>query len=283
MSRLIARTFPRADVIGVDLREQYLGFARSRARAEDIRNLVFHSADVFALPFTDAAFDVVWTKYLLQWLKEPTRALKELQRVTRPGGIVVSCDFAGFAIEHFPVTAEFDRQVRHVMTALVDCDVGRKVAPMMISLGFRNVKVEIEADKIFTVIGRIDAERRWNWEKQLQAARPHLIQIIGTKAGADRFVEAVLRNYDDPTTCSTTTLHFTQGKRDVTDPLGLFAFTIKITGRTLRCVSCLMASPFWCATSQTGLEQKRGHPGGEHKLAILVNAASEEHPSVAVF
>jgi len=66
MSRLIARTFPRADVIGVDLREQYLGFARSRARAEDIRNLVFHSADVFALPFTDAAFDVVWTKYLLQ-------------------------------------------------------------------------------------------------------------------------------------------------------------------------------------------------------------------------
>jgi len=81
----------------------------------------------------------------------------------------------------------------------------------MISLGLRNVKVEIEADKIFTVIGRIDAERRWNWEKQLQAARPYLIQIIGSEGGADQFVEAVLRNYDDPRTCSTTTLHFTQG------------------------------------------------------------------------
>jgi hypothetical protein len=64
---------------------------------------------------------------------------------------------------------------------------------------------------IFTVIGWIDAERRWNWEKQLQAARPHLIQIIGTEQGADQFVADFLGNYDDPATCSTTTLHFTQG------------------------------------------------------------------------
>jgi hypothetical protein len=68
------------------------------------------------------------------------------------------------------VTPEFDRQVRQVMRALVDCDIGRKGSPMMISLGFRDVAVEIEVDKIFTVIGRIDAERRWNWQKQLQAA-----------------------------------------------------------------------------------------------------------------
>jgi ubiquinone/menaquinone biosynthesis C-methylase UbiE len=139
MSRLVALTYPRVEVIGVDVRQQYLDFARSRARAEDIRNLQFRSADVFALPFADATFDVVWTKYLLQWLKDPKRALKELRRVTRPGGIVVSCDFAGFAIRHSPVTPEFDRQVRQVMTALVDCDIGLKVAPMMISVGFRDV------------------------------------------------------------------------------------------------------------------------------------------------
>jgi hypothetical protein len=97
------------------------------------------------------------------------------------------------------------------MTALVDCDIGLKVAPMMISLGFRDVSVEIEADKIFTVIGRIDSVRRWNWEKQLQAARPYLIQITGSEAGADDFVENFLGYYDDPTTCSVTMLHFTQG------------------------------------------------------------------------
>jgi len=211
MSRLIAGSFPRAEVVGVDLREQYLDFARRLASAENIQNLAFRSADVFALPFADESFDVVWTKYLLQWLKEPKRALNELKRVTRRGGVVVSCDFVGFAIEHYPVTSEFDRQVRYVMKSLVDCDIGRKVAPLMISLGFRDVHVEVEADKIFTVIGRIDAERRWNWEKQFQAARPHLVQIIGSEAGAIQFVEAFLANCDNPATCSITTLHFTRG------------------------------------------------------------------------
>ena len=73
MSRLLARSFPRAEVVGVDLREQYLDFARRLATAENIRNLMFRSADVFALPFADESFDIVWTKYLLQWLKEPKR------------------------------------------------------------------------------------------------------------------------------------------------------------------------------------------------------------------
>jgi cyclopropane fatty-acyl-phospholipid synthase-like methyltransferase len=51
MSRLLARTYPRAEVIGVDLRQQYLDLARSRARAEGVRNVQFQPADVFALPF----------------------------------------------------------------------------------------------------------------------------------------------------------------------------------------------------------------------------------------
>lgn len=219
MSRLIARSFPQADVVAVDLRQQYLDFAEARARAEGIQNVTFRKADVFALPFADASFHVVWTKYLLQWLKEPKLALAELKRVTRPGGWVVSCDFVGFAIDHFPVAPEFDRQARQVMPALVDCDIGRKVAPFMISLGFRDVRVEMETDAIFTVIGSIDAERRWNWEKQSQAARPQIAQILGSESEADRFIERFLAHYDDPTTCSFTALYFTRGRVNGLEPV----------------------------------------------------------------
>ena len=211
MSRLIARSFPHAEVTSVDRRQQYLDFASSWARSAHLRNVQFQCADIFALPFAEASFDVVWTKYLLQWLKDPKRALNELSRVTRPGGVVVSCDFASFAIEHYPIDPKLDAEVRHVMKALVDCDVGRKVPSFMISLGFKDVHVEVEADKIFTVIGPIDAERRWNWEKQFQAARPHLIKIIGSEEDVDRFVTKFLSIYDDPTISSITTLHFTMG------------------------------------------------------------------------
>ena len=212
MTRLIAHSFPRAKVIGVDVRDQYLDFAEERAREEDLRNVGFRRADVFELPFPDGTFNVVWAKYLLQWLKDPKTALAELKRVTKPGGVVVSCDYSGFATEHFPIDAELERQLRQLIAASVDSDIGRKVAPFMIALGFRDVQVQIETDTLFTVIGTIDADRRRNWETQLQAMRPHLIQLLGSELSADRFVKRFLNHYDDPTTCSYTSLYFTRGR-----------------------------------------------------------------------
>jgi ubiquinone/menaquinone biosynthesis C-methylase UbiE len=212
MSRLIARSFPQAEVVGVDVREQYLDFARARARDEGIRNLTFQRGDVFELPFADASFNLVWSKYLLQWLREPKNALAEMKRVTKPGGFVVSCDYAGFGIEHYPIAPDFERQLRDVMAALVDMGIGRKVAPFMISLGFRDVGVEMETDTLFTVIGSIDAERRRNLETQFQAARPHIAQIMGAEAKADGVINGLLALYDDPATCSYTALYFTRGR-----------------------------------------------------------------------
>ncbi len=212
MTRLIGHSFPRAKVIGVDVRDQYLDFAEARARDEELHNIGFRRADVFDLPFPDGTFNIVWAKYLLQWLKEPKIALAELRRVTKPGGIVVSCDYSGFATEHFPIDVELERQLRQLIAASVDSDIGRKVAPFMIALGFRDVQVQIETDTLFTVIGTIDADRRRNWETQLQAMRPHLVALLGSEMSADRFVKRFLNYYDDPTTCSYTSLYFTRGR-----------------------------------------------------------------------
>ena len=212
MSRLIAKVFPGVEVVGVDLREQYLDFARARAREEGLDNLTYQSADAFALPFQDANFDLVWSKYLLQWLREPKTALAEFKRVTKPGGHVVSCDYAGFMVEHYPIDPELGRKVREVTSLLVDVNIGRKVPAYMIALGFRDVEVDIEMDTLFTVIGRIDPERRQNVKIQFQAMRPHLTKILGSEESVDRLLERFLAHYDDPATCSFTSLHFTRGR-----------------------------------------------------------------------
>jgi len=212
MARLIGHSFPRAKVVGVDVREQYLEFAEERAREEGLHNVGFRRGDVFDLPFADGTFNVVWAKYLLQWLKEPQIALAELKRVTKPGGLVVSCDYTGFATEHCPMDPEFERQIRDVMATVVDVNIGRNIAPFMIALGFQDVQVQMETDTLFTVVGSIDADRRWNCETQLQALRPHLIKLLGSGLNADRFVKRFLAHYDDPATCSFTSLYFTSGR-----------------------------------------------------------------------
>lgn len=71
-------------VIGLDQSEHML---RAGGRARSVGG----SAD--ALPFPDACFDVVTFSYLLRYVDDPARALHELARVLRPGGVLGSVEF----------------------------------------------------------------------------------------------------------------------------------------------------------------------------------------------
>jgi len=137
--------------------------------------------------------------------------LIEFKRVTRPGGVVVSCDFDGFGVEHFPIDPHFEAMLRKVMASLVDTHMGRKVAAYMIELGMRRIKVEIEMDRVFTVVGAIDPERRRNWEVQWSAAQPHIVSQFKSETEARAFIDRFFAHYDDPKTSSITILIFTTG------------------------------------------------------------------------
>jgi ubiquinone/menaquinone biosynthesis C-methylase UbiE len=81
------------------LLERFAGFAKSakgidlspgmleRARA---RGLDVHEASVTAIPFDDASFDVTCSFKVLAHVPEIGRALAEMARVTRPGGVVIA-------------------------------------------------------------------------------------------------------------------------------------------------------------------------------------------------
>jgi SAM-dependent methyltransferase len=50
-----------------------------------------------SLPFGDGAFDAVLSQLVVNFMREPAAGVREMARVTRPGGIVASCvwDYAG--------------------------------------------------------------------------------------------------------------------------------------------------------------------------------------------
>lgn len=58
--------------------------------------------DALALPFDDATFDVVHAHQVLQHLPDPVGALRELARVTRPGGLVAVRDVDYAATTWYP-------------------------------------------------------------------------------------------------------------------------------------------------------------------------------------
>jgi len=75
----IARRFPHAQVVGVDLAEGMLAEARSKTPAELAERVRFERGDASALPFADASFDVVAHANMIPFFDE-------LERVLVPGG-----------------------------------------------------------------------------------------------------------------------------------------------------------------------------------------------------
>jgi SAM-dependent methyltransferase len=79
---------PGGKVVGLDASADIVNEARCR-HAKATHAPEFFRGDVMALPFDDGHFDATRADRLLHFLREPAAALREMIRVTRPGGHVV--------------------------------------------------------------------------------------------------------------------------------------------------------------------------------------------------
>ena len=87
---MMARAYPDAYVIGIDVSKEMLKIARERAIG--INNLEFRSANAMSLPFENGSFDRVLISFGLRNLDDLRVGLSEMKRVTRPGGVVSNLD-----------------------------------------------------------------------------------------------------------------------------------------------------------------------------------------------
>ena len=67
-----------------------MGMLRQAEKKHGPKNLVFRPGDVYELPFGDGVFDVVIIADTLHVLNDPAKALQEISRVLKPGGVLLS-------------------------------------------------------------------------------------------------------------------------------------------------------------------------------------------------
>lgn len=80
----------RADsVLCTDLSQAMLSRAEKKARKQGLSNICFAVRDLTALPEGNGSFDVVIAANVLHLLPEPEMAVRELWRVTAPGGRLI--------------------------------------------------------------------------------------------------------------------------------------------------------------------------------------------------
>jgi demethylmenaquinone methyltransferase/2-methoxy-6-polyprenyl-1,4-benzoquinol methylase len=86
-SRLVREHLPAARSVAVDITEEMLRVGRRNGLEEAV------CADATALPFASGSFDCVFIGYGLRNFPNLGSAVREIERITRPGGVMVSLDF----------------------------------------------------------------------------------------------------------------------------------------------------------------------------------------------
>jgi ubiquinone/menaquinone biosynthesis C-methylase UbiE len=101
MTTDLAAVVAPGEVLGIDVEPGQVALAMKEAAQRGVSNVRFHVADLYALALPDQSFDAVFLHGVLEHLREPVRALGEVRRVLRSGGVLGArhADFGGFILE----------------------------------------------------------------------------------------------------------------------------------------------------------------------------------------
>ena len=77
---------------GIDLTPAMLDRARALAAKQGVTNIAWHQGDVEHLPFPDASFSIVTSRFAFHHFPNPPAVFAEMRRVCRPGGTVAIAD-----------------------------------------------------------------------------------------------------------------------------------------------------------------------------------------------
>jgi len=177
-------------VVGIDLSPRMIGWARQRVREEGVEDRVeLHVADILALPFGDGRFDVVLCESALAFVDDKGRAIRELVRVTKPGGHVGLNEAVWIGGGH----EELDELAHDLGAAVLGAEEwqalwdGSGLEERVIRL--RKVDAVVEVRSRMRWIGFWWLVRAWGRALRLYVTKPEIRRSIGSVMGGGRSLE----------------------------------------------------------------------------------------------
>jgi len=150
-----SRVGERGHVVGVDLNAGMLAMARTQPQPSAGASIEWQEGNATALPFPEAAFDVVLCQQGLQFFPEKLGALRDMRRVLVPTGRLVLSVWR--RISHCPwqravadalerhMSVEAAMGIRGAPFALGD---GEELRALITAAGFRTVRIRIGSQMI---------------------------------------------------------------------------------------------------------------------------------------
>ena len=164
----LAAAVDPGQVTGIDVSDAEIERAKERAATSGRTNLQFRQGNLYHLDLPSNAFDALFCHKVLEHLNNPGKALQEMKRVLKPGGIigVRDADWSGALLA--PDDALLHRFLEIYEAYWTDMagspHLGRQLPGLLAEADFRS----IEASASYEVYG--DLERR-RFASQLMVSR----------------------------------------------------------------------------------------------------------------
>jgi ubiquinone/menaquinone biosynthesis C-methylase UbiE len=180
VTRIMARMAMPGAAIGIDVSADRLNQAR-RLAPEQGDGIAFLAGDANTLPIPDNAVDFAWSRFLFEYLSSPERALAEMLRVTRPGGVIAVADLDNQLDAFYPL----DEPLRSALalarqllgTIGFDPWVGRKLFTWFQRARLEDIRVCVTPHQIYA--GGLRERDLANWRQKLATAADRLAQLSG--------------------------------------------------------------------------------------------------------
>lgn len=142
---------PEGYVIGIDHTEKFI--ASGAETYQSVKNLNLIHADLFSFEPKEK-FDLIVAARVLQWLNNPTEALKKIKIMLKPGGIVSILDYNHSFLKWSPNPPDsmqkfYDVFLKWRADAGLDNTMADHLPMCLKEAGFSNIEV-INADETYT-------------------------------------------------------------------------------------------------------------------------------------
>lgn len=141
-----ARVAPEGSVLGIDYSVEVIERAQNTFGDS---GATFQAMDLYALDIEDNTYDIAHAHQVLQHVSDPVAALREMQRVVRPGGLIAvrDADYAGMHwAPESPLLDQWLSVYRKVAKANdAEPDAGRHLVRWAREAGLTNVTATVDA------------------------------------------------------------------------------------------------------------------------------------------
>jgi ubiquinone/menaquinone biosynthesis C-methylase UbiE len=142
---ILARNSPGANFTSIDISPTSLEAATALISSENIQNVTFQHADIFALPFPAEHFDHIFVCFVLEHLADPIAALRALLPALKHGGTITVIEGDHGSTYFHPESPLASQTIQCLIDIQAQLGgnslIGRQLYPLLKNAGFTDVSV----------------------------------------------------------------------------------------------------------------------------------------------